>query len=831
MERKDSTAFAKSQIHGASLSPGIIRQLSNLNMDQMKPSQADFDRATQLIDEHRLQIGSRKSSSLGMKHANAVLERIAEGDVQNLTAGLVQALIDLGGDVCLKRRKSSNLFKRMKRKDSEDVPSDLLKKATMNCPVEIIYVLVQTADDRALNQALPVAITKGYSDKVFILLAKGADATELCSEFRNAIHNSPDEMIELLLREARGACQDCRNNGLVQAATSGAMGKVKLLLGKRADVLFNNGEALLGAIRHRFEDIAVEIASHEKFQSHYPILDTAVGEAYSRRQYKLMMACLQAGAKGPTVNETFAAVMRKKETHLVDMFIRHGVAVPYEGGNALRDAVRDGQRDTVNIILQGKPAQPVLAEALLETAKLREVRRCHDMVELLITAGARGEAVSELLIKVLDKSLLLGDERSRLNLLRLLLAQGRADVNLHQGRCLAIAVAENRVQVLAMLLQSGPSIQTLCTTVKPAMNLAITEQRQAIVKMILKAGHVTSANGVAYDEELLSSAMKAASERLLLNDIKSLTAFKPTTSMYKSSFATAISGSQKWLTPSGLEVVQFLLEGGASGNAHAVSAAFSGAAKMFHHDAVDMLLHCISPQALDVALTGVVASSSAWQAPERLWLLQLVLECRGEWRCTGDAADVALVEAAKTHVQEHKSEDAIDLLLCVGGKADVNFRQGEVLRVAIQAGDELLLKKLIAFGTTSATLTQAFFRIITEPLEEKKVLSLLDILFSSKNGSDGKCDVKALLPGGLSPLAGCIMAHRDSPKLVQRLLKLGCPLETQFQWTLDAQNGVGQEAVTVLTWSLAVGKVDPKITGVLVDAKGEFISVHCNRIC
>ncbi len=234
----------------------------------MASSSEDRIRAEKLVNE---QSASNKS-----KAATAVLSRVADGTVVHSTVMLVQALLDLGAEVCFQRRKSTNVLKIVLNKDQADVRSNLLERATRNCSHDILLLLAQRADEQAVNQALPIAINQNDPEKIRILIARGANASPWCSQFLNAVEFGSDEVVNELTRTTRGACQHCLDRGLIHATTSVHVGKVQILLDKGANPNFERANALGAAIGSGREDIGTLIVSHKSMRLHPELLDMAI---------------------------------------------------------------------------------------------------------------------------------------------------------------------------------------------------------------------------------------------------------------------------------------------------------------------------------------------------------------------------------------------------------------------------------------------------------------------------------------------------------------------------------------------------------------------------
>lgn len=83
-------------------------------------------------------VGEQSSGNIS-KAATAVLSNIADGKLVHPTAGLVQALLERGAEVCFARRRSTNVLKIMLDKDQADVRSNLLERAVRNCSLISCY--------------------------------------------------------------------------------------------------------------------------------------------------------------------------------------------------------------------------------------------------------------------------------------------------------------------------------------------------------------------------------------------------------------------------------------------------------------------------------------------------------------------------------------------------------------------------------------------------------------------------------------------------------------------------------------------------------------------
>ncbi|RYP60579.1 hypothetical protein DL771_010470 [Monosporascus sp. 5C6A] len=781
-----------------------LSQASGLSVRSLDATEEDDTLARELMNQY-----ATKPGRFSYKEATAALNAIAQG-IENATPGLVQALLDYDANVCFQRRKSSNVFKMITNRDQNDVRSNLLENATRNCSADILLVLAKNADEPALNQALPAAITQNDLAKLVVLLAGGANATPLCKEFLDVMDHCSDEFLERLLGEVGGACQHCRDQALVRAVTCGQETKVRLLLQKGANVAFGKAAALKGAIRSRRPDIAISIASHQRMRPHTDLLDSAVGEAYALVQNEVLEACLRAGAKGPTTDGTLIKSIEQGQQQLADILIRYGASVEYQGGTSLILAVRSGQPKLLETVLHGKPTKPILTGAISQATELHDIRASRQMIHLLLSAGLRGDAVSETLIRVLDSTLLAANQSALYDLVHLLLNGGAADVNVKGGYPLIIAATKGWVDMLGLFIQYQPSVESISAALGAAMSLADVHLRKKIVAMLVDA----RSNNPSDAERLRTIAIALGAKSLNLEILEYLVQSKVSKTAIVAGFAAAMSLGTQWASHSGLPVVQFLLDQGASGPS--VDDAFCQAVIMLEPDAVNLLSTSIGPKALNRALRGLVECSQDWYCSDNrnLWAIHSLLE----WGAKGEPVDLALLNVVNAYIAGRASEALLDTLLSVGG-ANVNSQLGQVLRVAIRSANSPLVKKLASHGATRETMTHAFAEAITAPLHEGHVLDLISVL-ATVNGHENGPNFKAVSFNGYPPIANCLATHPESIKLVKRLAELGCDVDATFEFR---SNDI-LEPVTSLTWALlpetqARHRVSSAVLEALIDAK------------
>ncbi|RYC65194.1 hypothetical protein CHU98_g1023 [Xylaria longipes] len=749
----------------------------------MTVSAEERNRAARLVKE-------QPSSNIS-KAATAVLSSIADGTVLHSTAMLVKALLDLGAEVCFQRRKSTNVLKIVLNKDQVDVRSNLLEKATRNCSHDILFLLAQKADEQAVNQEIPIAIDQNDPEKVRILLARGASASPWCSQFLNAVESGSDEVVDELTRTINGACRDCRDKGLIRAATFGHASKVQILMDKGANPNFERANALRVTIGSGREDIGALIVSHKSMRVHTELLDMSIEDAYSKSKYQILIACLQTREGGPTetVNRVLLQAVERNQLDLVSPLLRSNASLEYQGGAVVVAAVLSRHHKLLGAVLSsGKASQSSMTAAIAQATESGDMQITGYMVDALISAGLRGDAVNKTLIRILDPKFAADDDDSRLGLVRLLLDKGGADVDFQQGTALVLAVTGGWVNILGLLIRYQPSFASLRAAVPPIMRL---EDHEG-----LKAAAVSSAAEALRLDVLQYLAQPGLSESTIL-----------------AGFSAAVSSESGWTTPSGLLVIQFLLDKGASGPP--VDEAFCRATKLLARDAIGLLRDFISGGCVNQALLGMIESSPEWHYPDdrNLWLIESLLE----WEACGEPVNIALLYALEAYTSTPKlaSKCLVDILMV----ADVNFRHGEALKIAIRSGDASLLQELASLGANKETITHAFREAIIAQLEEKKVLELLKVLGDREPGYQP--DFKRVLPNRCPPIFDCLAVYPESVELVKRLIKLGCEVDAKALTKL--YDTTEPEYTTTLAWALSQSErgrvVSSAVITTLINAK------------
>ncbi|KAH7231064.1 hypothetical protein BKA59DRAFT_518351 [Fusarium tricinctum] len=769
------------------LSESMSRRVTSMQFTLTRPTANDTERCHQLMLQHRVRSNKTQSAPFTIKDANPVLAKICRGGIPDATTGLVCALFEAGADVNIERYKSTSVFKKLQDVNQQDVRNHVLQDAVKNCSGEIFYLLAQKADGEAVRETLPIAIASGDVSKTYILLARGGDASTLCDAFLRAVETGPVDLVEMLLRDTNGACQACRNQGLAKAIVIGSSPKATVLLNKGADPTANDGAVVQSAMQAGLEQVAILAVSVGRSRLSSAFLDKALGLAFSHKQFEVVLACAAAGAEGSNTNATLVNAVSSIQPKLADNLLQHGADIATDNGAAITAAVRTRDPTMLALVLRYKPPPQVSIQAIAQVTKLQDLELAYQMIDQLIVAGLRGDCVSQALVAVLNRTQLLGDDRRRLELARLLLLKGAADINWNRGQAVITAVLSEQTSAVGLLLQCRPSLDTLENGLKHAVSIQDSDTRLQIMRLLLGAGASGSKS------RLERVAIIAAAKELHLDLIEFLApiSHSPRT-LVMEAFASATS-NPNWLSRRGLPTIQALLRRGASGQ-H-VDNALCGAASQCNLEAFNLLLPMVNRDGLARAFEAMTTGSANWSSDENLEAVNSLLEAG----CSGDPVSAALISALSSYVNKRASEDLVDTLL---EYSDVNFRHGKAANIAVRAGDVILLKRLVEYHLNSDTLSRSFATVLVTPLEEPIALDLIETILEATKALGNKIDLEMCLPlSGLSSVAACISAHSQSVLMIKRLLKLGCSPDKQFSASLSPE--FGEESTTALLWVLA----------------------------
>ncbi|KAI6354397.1 hypothetical protein MCOR25_008623 [Pyricularia grisea] len=492
------------------------------------------EKATQLLLEHReahtnpdfspLACSCQctkfpKDGTFTYREINHVMARIVD---ENGSVDLVNALIRMGADVNVTRRSSTSLWKKVARRHQTPERSDLLQVATVRCRPELVEVLAAQADQANLDNALRYAILRRDLHVLQVLLDAGADPAELHDDFEKAVMLGETEPIALLLAGPKKPCIDCISGALTVAIKDGASKILELCMAAGADPNHLGGQALVAAVEAKRSDyLEILLSSRRGRLAMMNSLDAAVGVAHqhlSRQDdetfRELLEMCLLSGAAGERTERLFTSglvnCVKKKNQQLLDLILQYTQPIDPYHTLAVLEAIKSYQTVILAQLLRMKPSDDCLVAAMSQGMRVADSEVMFEIIALLLSLGARGPAVSAAFVTCVG---LLGDNFDLLHveLGRLLLEQGDADVNYDDGAALRIAISAGLMGIICDIMDKRPNQATLGAALPVAMAMEPSKKLD-VVEMLLKAG----ASGLVVDCALVDAVNSAPKDTPLV---------------------------------------------------------------------------------------------------------------------------------------------------------------------------------------------------------------------------------------------------------------------------------------------------------------------------
>ncbi|KAK0739470.1 ankyrin repeat-containing domain protein [Apiosordaria backusii] len=327
--------------------------------------------------------------------------------------------------------------------------------------------------------------------------------------------------------------------------SDGSLGVVKALLSLGADVNFvrrrnsttwnkiaqrhhqnERSDILLRAtIKCRPETVHV-LAAHADQQN----LDSVLHHAIARGNLAIIRTLLDHGASPVYLHDDFQGAVFRDNVDLIEvllsghhlpclacrstglrlavangsvdvirLLLNHWADVNYGDGIALIRAVEDSRPDLVAALISGavKPSPRTLDAAVSRAQKVTNDLNTfgYEMVGICLAAGATGPATTHLMTDGLIETI----RRRDIHLLETILHHRRVPED-YEGFALVEAIRTGQVDVLARLLELGPSPQSLTIAISQAMKVNHSDERYGIIDRLIDAG----AQGVCVAEALIN---------------------------------------------------------------------------------------------------------------------------------------------------------------------------------------------------------------------------------------------------------------------------------------------------------------------------------------
>jgi hypothetical protein len=424
-----------------------------------------------------------------------------------------------------------------------------------------------------------------------LLLSRGLNADSFLIGLRHAVGLRGEaryNLCEKLLRAGAPGPQISNALFIVSREGPSALPVMKLLL-PSADVNFKDGKAMHVVVQNAF------VEGLELFLSPRPIMPSkqTMASAFLEAmkltkledRHKIVARLLRVELSKTIISDALITAVNHCDLKLAEILLQAGALVNHNAGQAVLCAASLGQKDLLKLLVSGKHFEKPSMSSFTSgfsgamTLKEKDPESYHAIVEILLEAGARGDAISAALVDAVKE----GDPN--LALTTLLFRTGQASVEWGEGEALDIATRNASVQTLSLLLERQLSQETLKRAYRSATQLP-KEHRYPVIEQILKAGkaidkHVSNTLTACVrenppDRQLLrlllahhafdeGESLVHASRSLDLETLTLLVDTPRAQSYISNSFKEAMTTDFLWQSREGLAIVDLMLKHGATG--------------------------------------------------------------------------------------------------------------------------------------------------------------------------------------------------------------------------------------------------------------------------
>lgn len=608
--------------------------------------------------------------------------------------GVAEVLLDMSGNVNIARSASTSRLRKFQGKGQQGIRIEFLQEATSARQREMVSLLAYHSAQMNKDKALQIAVAQNDTAIAQILLSYNANPNSCQNEFQTAVSGGKLEMASLLLRGSIAIESLVVSECLSPAVASGSFDLVACLISEGANTDHEDALALRIAVEKGRQDIAILMA----LSQHPPSaanLDQVVKAAFIRfsrqESYPLVDVFLNAGARGTACAAVLIDVVKSRDYRFAQLLMNHNVSVNQYDAAAVIYAVQNGDLPMAQLLLQGNLNAKHAASIFTQIPKFPMISRANQLtfMQLLVKSGATGDSVSKALAEAID-----GTEECII-VVKLLLNEGRADVNIDGGKAICQGVKTGTLECLEIvtrLSSPGPNAKSVENALYELLALPHNTETTKRLEILLEQHK---------PHDLL--------ELWLLREIqKSKTILEPA-----------------------LDVTHTLLRNGADVNykegLFIQEAVRRGSIQML------ALLMEYRPKNASLGKALLFATNSVLDPRELYIRLQILL--RGGVH--GDSVHEAFILVLKSTEWTWEMRQPLMKLLLSSG-ASVNYKGGKAILLAVERAEIDCLKLIVSHSPSQDTLYVAItqllsqktdvsitekFKIILSSLEDKRPLS------------------------------------------------------------------------------------------------------------
>ncbi|KAI1386052.1 ankyrin [Hypoxylon trugodes] len=399
------------------------------------------------------------------------------------------------------------------------ISQSMVEAARAGCLGTVTHLSQSIADgNHDSAAALKAAVALGRRD-IALAIVLGSkppsqpglnEAFDQLMTHQNINPNEKMAMAEILL--CAGAGGDSTAKALIHACATYFLEMVHLLISYGASIEYQDAIAVRKAVsKGKIDLVEVMLNGRSSFSSHYAseCVELLPKKMRFEERHTLLNLLLHKGAAGTPLDDALIDAVEAGDLEAVKIlltplfpggkivgskdirkgprsmvFERHETAsTEHKGALALQIAVKRGDTAIANLILSGKPPNPVaLAQIFPSVRNLPPIER-YQITESFLRAGLTGPTVHSALENAIDEKPPHRDEK-----LIALFLRYNADVNFNEGHTITAAVLQKDVRLLERLLKSKPTIQVTAKAIPRAMEIGDNAIRLEIINLLLAAG-------------------------------------------------------------------------------------------------------------------------------------------------------------------------------------------------------------------------------------------------------------------------------------------------------------------------------------------------------
>ncbi|KAI0106158.1 hypothetical protein GGR51DRAFT_548796 [Nemania sp. FL0031] len=321
-----------------------------------------------------------------------------------------------------------------------------LKKALTRGKIDLARAILSGEGEMSSKHAsecvelMPKEIT--FEDRHFLLnifLKKGATGAPLDEALIDSTENGDTEAVKLLVVPS-GPTDEITIDQSARKASTDYKGALALQIAVR-----KGNVGIAGLI------LTHNAPSHVALAQVYP----STRNLPKAERYQLTELFLRAGLSGPCVHSALENTINehssRRDEKLISLLLRYNADVNFNEGNGIVAAITQNDVNLLEMLLKGKPTALTMARAIPRAMEVADISAKFRIINMLLALGV-AHGTNEV-SAALDSAIVTKPTDKRL--IRALLQQGNADVNVNQGSTVEHAALHSDPEVLELILGLG----------------------------------------------------------------------------------------------------------------------------------------------------------------------------------------------------------------------------------------------------------------------------------------------------------------------------------------------------------------------------------------